>query len=129
MLEVRFGLIPDLGGTGHLARLVGQGRAKEIVWTGRTVEAEEADRVGLVNRVAPAAALDKEAEAYAREIASAPPLPVSMTKSLINRAHETSLETSLEREAQAQAGCIDSEDHREAVAAYIEKRPPRFTGR
>jgi 2-(1,2-epoxy-1,2-dihydrophenyl)acetyl-CoA isomerase len=129
MLEVRFGLVPDLGGTGRLARLVGQARTKEIVWTGRTIEAEEAERVGLVNRLVPAAALDKEADGYAREIAAAPPLPVSMTKSLINRSHETPLETALEREAQAQATCIDSDDHREAVAAYLEKRPPRLTGR
>ncbi|HZA27330.1 MAG TPA: enoyl-CoA hydratase-related protein [Actinomycetota bacterium] len=129
ILEVQFGLVPDLGGSVHLARLVGQARTKEIVWTGRAIEAEEAERVGIVNRVVPAAALEKEAETYAREIAAAPPLPVSMTKALINRSHETPLETSLEREAQAQAACIDSEDHREAIAAYLEKRPPRFTGR
>jgi enoyl-CoA hydratase/carnithine racemase len=129
MLEVRFGLVPDLGGSGRLARIIGQARTKEIVWTGRGIEAEEAERMGLVNRVVPAVALDKEADAYVREIAASPPLPVSLTKTLINRSHETSLETSLERESQAQAACIDSEDHREAVAAYLEKRPPRFTGR
>jgi enoyl-CoA hydratase/carnithine racemase len=129
MLEVRFGLIPDLGGLHRLSRLIGPARTKEIVWTGRNVEAEEADRLGLVNRLVPAGALEKEAEAYARELVNAPPLPVSLTKTLIGRGHETSLETSLERDAQAQAACIESEDHREAVEAYLEKRPARFHGR
>jgi enoyl-CoA hydratase/carnithine racemase len=129
MLEVRFGLVPDLGGTHRLARQVGPARAKELVWTGRTITAEEAERIGLVNRVVTPEALDKEAEALVREVAASPPIPVSLTKALIGRAVESSLETALERDAQAQASCIDSEDHREAVAAYLEKRPPRFTGR
>jgi 2-(1,2-epoxy-1,2-dihydrophenyl)acetyl-CoA isomerase len=129
MLEVRFGLIPDLGGLHRLTRVIGQSRTKEIVWTGRNVEAEEAERLGLVNRIVPTEALEKETEAYVRELVIAPPLPVSLSKTLIGRAHETSLETSLERDAQAQAACIESEDHREAVEAYLEKRPARFHGR
>jgi enoyl-CoA hydratase/carnithine racemase len=129
MLEVRFGLIPDLGGNHRLARQVGPARAKELIWTGRGVEAEEAERIGLVNRVVAAAALEKEAEGLIREVVASPPIPVSLTKSLIGRALESPLETALERDAQAQATCIDSEDHREAVSAYLEKRPPRFTGR
>lgn len=129
MLEVRFGLIPDLGGLHRLSRLVGPSRTKEIVWTGRNVEAEEAERLGLVNRVVPKGALEKEAEAYVRELVAAPPLPTSLTKTLVGRNHETSLETSLERDAQAQAACIESEDHREAVEAFLEKRPARFHGR
>jgi 2-(1,2-epoxy-1,2-dihydrophenyl)acetyl-CoA isomerase len=129
MLEVRFGLIPDLGGLHRLSRLIGPAKTKDIVWTGRNVEAEEAERLGLVNRIVPNGAVEKEAEAYVRELVSSPPLPVSLTKSLIGRAHETSLETSLERDAQAQAACIESEDHHEAVEAYLEKRPARFHGR
>lgn len=129
MPEVRFGLIPDLGGTQRLVRLVGAARAKELLWTGRTVEAAEAERIGLANRVVPADALEKEAEAYVREVASSPPIQVSLSKSLLNRADETPLETSMEREAQAQAMALETEDHREAVQAYLEKRPPRFTGR
>ena len=129
MLEVRFGMIPDLGGPHRLTRLVGPARAKEFIWTGRPVAAEESERLGLVNRVVSADTLKKEAEAYVREIAASPPLPVSLTKALINRAEETPLETSLEREAQAQATAIESEDHREAIEAYLENRPPRFTGR
>jgi enoyl-CoA hydratase/carnithine racemase len=129
MLEIRFGLVPDLGGTHRLARLVGPARAKELVWTGRTLEPAEAERIGLVNRVVPTETLSKEAESLVREIVAAPPIPVSLTKSLLGRSLETPLETAMERDAQAQAMCIETEDHREAVTAFLEKRPPRFTGR
>jgi enoyl-CoA hydratase/carnithine racemase len=129
MLEIRFGLIPDLGGLHRLSRLIGPARTKEIVWSGRNVEAEEAERLGLVNRIVSPETLEKESEAFVRELVTAPPLPVSLSKTLIGRGHETSLETSLERDAQAQATCIESEDHREAVEAYLEKRPARFHGR
>jgi 2-(1,2-epoxy-1,2-dihydrophenyl)acetyl-CoA isomerase len=129
MLEVRFGLVPDLGGIHRLSRLIGPARTKELVWTGRTVEPEEAERLGLANRVVPSETLAKEGEALAREVAASPPIPVSLTKSLIGRAAETPLETALERDGQAQTTCLDTEDHREAVAAYLEQRPPRFQGR
>lgn len=129
LMEVRFGLIPDLGGLHRLSRLIGPARTKELVWTGRTMEPEEAERLGLANRVVPVETLAKEGEALAREVAASPPIPVALTKSLIGRAAETSLETGLERDGQAQATCIDTEDHREAVAAYLEQRPPRFQGR
>jgi enoyl-CoA hydratase/carnithine racemase len=122
-------MVPDLGGTHRLARLIGPALTKELVWTGRLVEAEEAKDLGLVNRLVSADALEKEAEAYVRELSASPPLPVSLTKTLIGRAHETSLETALERDAQAQSAAIESEDHREAVEAYLEGRTPRFTGR
>jgi 2-(1,2-epoxy-1,2-dihydrophenyl)acetyl-CoA isomerase len=128
-LEVRFGIIPDLGGPHRLARFLGAPLAKELIWTGRTMGAEEAQRVGLANRVVPADALDQEAETYARTLVASPPIPVSLTKSLINRAPETPLEASLEQQSQAQAACVETEDHREAVEAYLEKRTPRFTGR
>jgi enoyl-CoA hydratase/carnithine racemase len=129
ILEVRFGLIPDLGGMHRLARLVGLARAKEIVWTGRTIESDEAERLGIVNRVFPTEAIEKEVETYLRDLVAAPPIPVSLSKALMGRAMETSLETALERDAQAQATCVETEDHREAVEAYMQKRPARFTGR
>ena len=129
MLEVRFGLLPDLGGPHRLPRLIGLARAKELIWTGRSVDAEESERIGLVNRVVVPESLDKEAEAFARELVAAPPLPLSLTKAIVNRAFETSLETDLERQGQGQAQAIKSEDHREAVEAFLEKRPPRFSGR
>lgn len=129
MMEVRFGLVPDLGGIHRLTRAIGGSRAKELIWTGRPIEAEEAERLGLVNHVFPLEALEKEVETYLRELVASPPIPVSLSKSLIGRASETSLETALERDAQAQATCVETEDHREAVEAYMQKRPARFTGR
>jgi enoyl-CoA hydratase/carnithine racemase len=129
MLEVRFGLIPDLGGTHRLPALVGPARAKELVWTGRTVGAEEAERMGLANRVVAREALEEEAGRLARELADAPPIPVAHTKSLIERAASSGLETIMERERQAQATCVASQDQPEAVAAHFEKRPARFVGR
>ena len=129
MLEIRFGIVPDLGGNRPLAALVGPAVAKELVWTGRTVEAAEAERLGLANRVVDPEALRKEAEALAAELASRPPLPMAFTKGIIGRATETPIETVMEQEGQAQITCLTSEDHREAVAAYFEKRPGRFQGR
>ena len=129
LLEVQYGIIPDLGGPHRLTRLIGPARTKDLIWTRRSVHAEEADRLGLVNRVVPADALAKETEAYVRELVAAPPLPVSLTKSIVGRSFETTFETDLERQAQAQAACIESEDHREAVEAFVENRPARFHGR
>src|SRR5438093_4453361 len=86
MFEVRYGIIPDLGGNRPLALLVGPARAKELVWTGRMVDAAEAERIGLANRVVSADALAKEAEELAGQLAAAPPIPLALTKSLINRA-------------------------------------------
>ena len=126
--EIRFGIVPDLGGPFHLTRLIGPARTKEIVWTGRTVEADEALQIGLVNRVIPAAELAAQAEAYARALVHSPPIPVSLSKTLISRAHENAYEASLEAQGHAQARCIESEDHKEAVEAFLEKRTPRFSG-
>ena len=128
MLEARYGLIPDLGGMHRLARLVGPARAKELVWTARLVEADEADRLGLVNRVVDGEPLDAAAELIA-DILAVSPVPVALSKALIDRAHDTPLETELEREQHAQTICIASEDHREAIAAFLEKRPARYGGR
>ena len=129
LLEIQFGIIPDLGGPHRLTRLIGPARTKDLIWTRRNVDAEEAERLGLANRVVSTDALAKEAEAYVRELVAAPPLPVSLTKSLVGRSFETTFETDLERQAQAQAACLESEDHREAIEAFVEKRPARFHGR
>jgi 2-(1,2-epoxy-1,2-dihydrophenyl)acetyl-CoA isomerase len=129
MLEGRYGLIPDLGGSHHLARIVGPSVAKELVWTTRTVGAEEALAIGLVNRVASSVdELDAEAGKLVQQLLALAPVPQSLSKVLIDRAHETPLETELERDAQAQAVCLASDDHREAVAAFLERRPGRFGG-
>jgi 2-(1,2-epoxy-1,2-dihydrophenyl)acetyl-CoA isomerase len=129
LLETRYGIIPDLGGMHALARIVGPARAKELVWTARTVGAEEAERIGLANRVADPDRLRDEAEALLREVLAHSPVAVAQSKILIDRSSETSLEDELDREAQAQTVCVQSEDHREAVAAFFEKRAPGFKGR
>ncbi len=129
ILEPRYGIIPDLGGAYHLARMLGPARAKELVWTTRSMDAAEAERVGLVNAVVTSDSLAKEAEAMVDGLLSVSPIPLSLTKSLIDGAHEIPLAAELEREAEAQVRCLTSEDHREAISAYFEKRPARFTGR
>ena len=129
LLEARYGLIPDLGGMWHLAREVGPSRAKEFAWTARTIDATEADRLGLVNRLVPPADLDTEAEAFARELIAHSPVTAGAVKALVGRATETSLEDELAAEADAQRRVLQSDDHREAVAAFLERRDPRYTGR
>jgi enoyl-CoA hydratase/carnithine racemase len=129
MFEVRYGIIPDLGGNRPLTMLVGPAMAKELVWTGRTVEGPEAERIGLANRIVSADALAKEAEELARQLAAAAPIPVALTKSIIDHATEQSAETVLDREAELQQRAINSEDQKEAIAAFLEKRPPRYSGR
>jgi 2-(1,2-epoxy-1,2-dihydrophenyl)acetyl-CoA isomerase len=129
LLEARFGLIPDLGGMWHLAREIGPSRTKELAWTARTVDAGEADRMGLVNRLVSPEHLDAEAESFAREMMSYSPVTAAAVKELVGRAGETSLEEELAAEAAAQRRVLNSADHTEAVAAFLERRPPRFTGR
>lgn len=126
MLEARYGLIPDLGGMHHLARLVGPARANELVWTTRPVQAEEAERIGLVNRVVPSERLTEDAHDLVRAVMAHSPTAVELTKRLISEAAETPLEAEFEHEARAQARAIGSLDHRESVAAFLEGRPARF---
>jgi enoyl-CoA hydratase/carnithine racemase len=129
ILEPRYGIIPDLGGAHHLARLGGPSLAKELVWSARTVEAHEAEQRGLVNRVVDGESLGKEAETFLREILVHSPVAIAEIKSLINGAHETPIEREFALEADAQVRCLQSHDHREAVAAFMEGRTPQFEGR
>jgi 2-(1,2-epoxy-1,2-dihydrophenyl)acetyl-CoA isomerase len=124
----RIGLVPDGGGTWFLTRRVGLARAKELVFTADTIPAPEAERIGLVNRVVPASELAAQTLALARRIAAGPPRALAMGKSLLTRGLSLDLETSLQWEALVQGLMIESEDHREGLAAFFEKRAPRFTG-
>jgi 2-(1,2-epoxy-1,2-dihydrophenyl)acetyl-CoA isomerase len=124
----RIGLVPDGGGTYFLPRRVGLARAKELCFTADVVDAAEAWRLGLVNRVVPAAELTPATAALARRIADGPPRALAAAKALLNRAAGLDLETSLAWEALTQGLMIESEDHREGLAAFFEKRAPRFTG-
>src|SRR5438067_1098248 len=91
--------------------------------------AEAAERMGLADRVVAASSLAEEAEALARAVTAHSPITAAFAKRLIDRANETGLEVELEREGQAQAAVLRTDDHREAIAAFLERRPPTFTGR
>src|SRR5256885_2092119 len=128
-LFCKIGLAVDGGGTWFLPRVVGLARAKELVFTGDVVDAAEAARLGLVNRVVPAAELETATRALAAKIAAGPPLALRLDKQMLNRAVATDLGGALEAEASSQGLAIASDDHREGVAAFFDKRPPKFTGR
>lgn len=126
----KIGLVPDGGGTYLLSRVVGLARAKELIFTADIIDAAEALRLGMVNRVVPAADLATATRALAERIAAGPPLALRMAKELVNRAAASSdLETARNLEALSQSVAITSDDHREGVAAFFEKRPPTFRGR
>jgi 2-(1,2-epoxy-1,2-dihydrophenyl)acetyl-CoA isomerase len=125
----KIGLVPDGGGTYLLSRLVGLARAKELIFTADVIDAGQALRLGMINRVVPAAELVAATRALAERIAAGPPLALRLAKELVNRAAASDLETALNLEAFAQGLAIASDDHREGVAAFFEKRPPRFSGR
>jgi 2-(1,2-epoxy-1,2-dihydrophenyl)acetyl-CoA isomerase len=125
---INVGLIPDSGSTWFLPRLVGLGKAMELCATGAKIDAEEALRIGLVNRVVPGASLMEEAHALASKLASLPARGVALTKRLLTRSFETTLAEQLEAEAFAQETAGQTHDHFEGVTAFIEKRKPTFTG-
>lgn len=128
-LFVRVGLSgADMGAAHLLPRYVGLAKATELLYTGDFIPAEEAARIGLYNRVVPAAELAAEARALAVRLARGPAFALAMTKEMLDRELDVSLDTALEWEAQAQAVCLNHEDFREAYAAFVEKRAPSFKG-
>lgn len=126
---VNIGLVPDSGGCYFLPRIVGIGKALELAMTGEKITAEEALRIGLVNQVYPAERFHDEALAYARKLASLPTRAIGLIKRTMYKGLEMGLEETLEYEAFAQEAAGSTEDHKEGVAAFLEKRAPRFTGR
>ena len=122
----KVGLIPDGGGTWLLPRAVGLARAKELMFTAELIDAAEAFRIGLVNRVVPAADLAAATRALAERIAAGPPAVLRMVKHLVNRAAASDLATALDLEAFAQGQALAAPDHQEGLSAFFEKRPPRF---
>ncbi len=127
--EVNLGIFPGWGGTQRLPRLTSPGFAKELIFTGRHVGAVEAHAAGLVNHVHPAAELLDRAVAMGEEIARKSPLALAVAKELVNRALEADYQDSLARELAAFGDAFASDDQREGMAAFFEKREPRFTGR
>ncbi len=124
----RIGLVPDSGATWLLARLVGLGRAAEIALVGDPVGAAEALRIGLVNRVVPDAELAAAARELALRLADGAPRAIALTKRALADGLDGDLESALEREAIFQGIAGRTADHAEGLAAFVEKRPPRFTG-
>ncbi|MCC7417981.1 MAG: enoyl-CoA hydratase/isomerase family protein [Acidobacteria bacterium] len=127
--EVHLGLTPGYGGTQRLARLIGKGRAMEMLLTGAPLGAAEAERIGLVNRVVPAAGLLGEARALAARLAGAAPVAVRYILSAVNEGLEMPLAEACAFEASLFGLAASTEDMREGTAAFLEKRRPVFKGR
>jgi len=127
--EVKLGVIPGFGGTQRLARRVGLGRAKEIIFAGEMVTADEALRIGLVNAVTEPAELLPRARALAEAIAKRGPVAVADAKRAIDRGYDLPLALANELERHFFAGLFATKDQREGMAAFVEKRDPKFEGR
>jgi 2-(1,2-epoxy-1,2-dihydrophenyl)acetyl-CoA isomerase len=125
----RIGLVPDSGATWFLPRLVGPAKAAELALVGDSVDAAEALRLGLVSKVVPGPELMSEAQALAERLAEGPPLALALTKGALKRSLTINLDEALEGEAKLQGIAGATADHAEGLAAFREKRPPRFTGR
>jgi 2-(1,2-epoxy-1,2-dihydrophenyl)acetyl-CoA isomerase len=123
------GLTIDFGSSWALPRLIGLHRAKELALLAELIDAKEAERLGLVNRVVPAGELDSFVAGWAAQLAAGPPLAMSMTKRLLNQSFGSSLDQALEGEGMAQSINFHTADTAEAMAAFQEKRAPRFEGR
>jgi enoyl-CoA hydratase/carnithine racemase len=129
LVETRVGLIPDVGGCSRLPAVVGVGRAKELIMTSKLIDGTEAERIGLVNRVAPAGELDAATALLTGELLACAPLAIGMAKGVIDAAARPALATTLAREVEIQGICAESEDFAEGLRAVAERRPPEFGGR
>ena len=126
---LKIGLIPGDGGAWLLPRVIGMARASELLFSGDTIDAKTAENWGLVSRVVPAATLMDEAKALALRIARQPPDVLRMTKKLLREGMGVSFDTIMELSASMQALAHHTEDHAEAVSAFLDKRPPSYKGR
>jgi len=126
---VRLGLGPDWGGAYFLPRLIGLAKAKELLFMGKIISAAEAERIGLINQVVPAEQLEDTVMKLAKQLAQSATKAIGMMKIFLHKAWQMDLATALEYEAFVQSECIRTEDHQEAVKAFLEKKKPVFKGR
>lgn len=126
--EIKVGIMPGGGGTQRLARTLGKHKAMELVLTGRAVTAEEAERLGFVNRVVPEQTWRQEAVAFAQQVAAGPPLATRLAKKAVLAAEETSLTAGMQVERRLMELAFASEDRVEGMTAFLEKRAPLWAG-
>jgi len=129
MPEVTQGLLPGTGGAQRLPRLIGRGRALDLLTTGRTVTPAEAERLAMVDRLVPAAGFDQAVATLARDLTAGAPLAVAAITRVVNDGLERSLDDALDRDLDELSELYASEDAREGMTAALERRPPRFSGR
>jgi len=126
---IKVGIMPDLGGTQRLPKLVGITKAKEMIFLGKMINAEEAEKIGLLNWVFPKDNFESETMAIARKLATGPSFALGYAKKAINEGFGKEIRTGLEFEVSGQNICIQTEDVKEGIAAFQEKREPQFKGR
>jgi enoyl-CoA hydratase len=127
--EINFGLIPGWGGTQRLTRLIGRTKAKELVFTGRMIDAKTAEQLGIVNMVVPQDKFKETVRQFALELASKAPVAVRVAKTLINKGADIGLDSALALEREGFGVVASTEDLKEGVSAFIEKRKPVFKGK
>ncbi len=127
--EINIGLIPGWGGTQRLTRLVGKTKAKELVFTGKMIDAKTAEQLGILNIVVPADKFKETVRQYAAELAAKAPVALRVAKALINKGTDISLDSALALEREGFSVVASTEDLQEGVAAFTEKRKPKFKGK
>jgi 3-hydroxypropionyl-coenzyme A dehydratase len=129
ILEVKLGLIPDVGGCSRLPAVVGLGRAKELIMTGRFVDGREAHAIGFANRIAPGGELEATTAQLCEELLAAAPRAVALAKGILDNVAKPHIDHTLDREVEAQQQLVQTDDFAEATKAFLEKRQPEFAGR